>query len=256
MDARGSVSEDDVSEVLLSVVLPVYNEGANVERVLRGLARYAPRSSEILVVYDFPEDDTLPVVRSLEPELPFVRLVRNTHGRGVLSAMRTGIESARGSFVLITMADGSDDHAMLPAMVRAAEDGAAVVAASRYMKGGAQEGGPLVKRTLSRAAGLTLHVVGGLPIHDPTSNYKLYARDFLGRVEIESEAGFELALELCVKAHRLGLRMSEVPTTWRDRTAGTSRFQLRRWLPHYLRWFRYGIATRFMPRASERAHGS
>lgn len=245
-----------MSEPLLSVVLPVYNEGANIERVLRELARHTPASREILVVYDFAEDDTLPAVERLRPEITGVDLVRNTRGRGVLNAMRTGIDTARGRFVLITMADGSDDYTTLPEMVRAAEDGAALVAASRYMRGGAQQGGPLLKRTLSRIAGLTLHLAGGLPIHDPTSNYKLYARDFLERVTIESEAGFELALELSVKAHRLGLPVREVPTTWRDRTAGTSRFRLRRWLPYYLRWFWYGMATRLTSRASERAHGS
>lgn len=245
-----------MSGPVLTVVLPVYNEGANIGRVLRDLARHAPPSREILIVYDFPEDDTLPVARGLQAELPEMRLIRNTYGRGVLNAMRSGIDAAAGRFVLITMADGSDDYATLPAMVRAAEGGAALVAASRYMRGGAQLGGPRMKRTLSRVAGLTLHLVGGMSIHDPTSNYKLYARELLDRVTIESQAGFELALELAVKAHRLGLPMREVPTTWRDRTAGTSRFQLRRWLPQYLRWFRYGMATRFMPRPSETAHGS
>lgn len=195
-------------------------------------------------MYDFDEDDTLPVARALRTEYPELRVVRNAYGRGVLRAMRTGIDASTGRFVLVTMADASDDYADLPAMLAAAERGAALVAASRYVRGGAQRGGPLLKGVLSRAAGLALHHLGGMPIHDPTSNYKLYARQLLDGVVIESRAGFELALELSVKAHRLGLPMREVPTTWRDRSAGTSHFRLRAWLPHYLRWFRYGLATR------------
>lgn len=258
MDACGDARTGRLTmPAQLSIVLPVYNEGGNIERVLRDLASRAPASREILIVYDRDEDDTLPVARRLATEIAGIALVRNAYGRGVLGAMRTGIESSAGRFVLVTMADASDDYDDLAAMLRAAEGGAALVAASRYMRGGAQRGGPLVQRTLSRLAGMALHTAGGLPIHDPTSNYKLYSRDLLDRVRIESVAGFELALELTVKAHRLGLPLAEVPTTWRDRTAGASHFRLRAWLPHYLRWFRYGLATRLGRRATPVAtHGS
>jgi hypothetical protein len=105
------------------------------------------------------------------------------------------------------------------------------------MRGGHQVGGPVLKRLLSRTAGLTLHWFGGVPVHDPTNNFKLYSRRFLQTVDIESTAGFELALELSVKATLARLRLVEVPTTWRDRTAGKSNFRLRKWLPHYLHWY-------------------
>ena len=64
----------------------------------------------------------------------------------------------------------------------------------------------------------------------------------LDRLTLESDAGFELALEITVKAFLAGYRISEVPTTWRDRVEGTSNFKLARWLPRYLRW--YGLALR------------
>jgi dolichol-phosphate mannosyltransferase len=73
---------------------------------------------------------------------------------------------------------------------------------------------------LSRTAGLTLHWFAGVPIHDATNNFKLYSRRFLDATTIESEAGFELALELSVKATLQRRRLAEVPTTWRDRTGG------------------------------------
>ena len=219
----------------LSIVLPVYNEADNIEPVLRGLERAVRTPHEVIVVYDFDEDTTLPVVRRLA--LPNVRLERNTLGRGVLNAMRAGIRAARGELVLISMADGSDEPEVVDQMVSLAAQGADVVAASRYMRGGRQIGGPPIKALLSRLAGLSLHHLARIPIHDATSNFRLYRRSFLEQVKIESEAGFELALELTVKAHRRGLKLAEVPTVWRDRTAGTSRFQLRRWLPHYVRWY-------------------
>ena len=223
----------------LTVVLPVYNEPDNIGPALRRLAAALRMPAETLVVYDFDADTTVPVVHEMTAELPGVRLLRNDLGRGVLNAMKAGIGAARGEFVLITMADGSDEVELVETMVALARDGADVVAASRYMKGGRQEGGPLIKRTLSRLAGLSLHWFGRLPIHDATNNFKLYRRDFLESVTIESKGGFELAIELSVKAALAGRRLAEVPTTWRDRTAGQSRFRLRAWLPLYLRWYLY-----------------
>ena len=221
----------------LSIVLPVYNEAENIVPVLRGLEAVVRTPHEVLVVYDFEADTTVPVVRALQRDLPNVRLERNRLGRGVLNAMKVGIDASRGELVLISMADGSDEPEVVDRMVALARAGADVVAASRYVRGGRQIGGPRLKKLLSRLAGLSLHLFAGLPVHDATSNFRLYRRSFLRSVTIESQAGFELALELTVKAHRARRRMAEVPTTWRDRTAGTSHFQLRRWLPQYLRWY-------------------
>jgi hypothetical protein len=142
------------------------------------------------------------------------------------------------------MADGSDEPHVVDPMVALARDGADVVSASRYMRGGHQVGGPPLKRLMSRTAGLTLHWFAGVPTHDPTNNFKLYSRRYLDTVTIESTAGFELALELTVKATIAGRRIAEVPTTWRDRTAGQSNFKLRKWLPHYLHWYRVAFVGR------------
>jgi dolichol-phosphate mannosyltransferase len=223
----------------LSVVIPVFNEPDNIGATLRLIANEVHTPHEVLVVYDFDADTTVPVVRELQPELPAVRLHRNDLGRGVLNAMKAGMAASHAPLVLITMADGSDEMDRVDDMVALAQGGAAVVAGSRYMKGGRQIGGPLLKRTLSRAAGLSLHWLAGVPIHDPTNNFKLYRRDFLDSVTIESTGGFELALELTAKATLAGRGLAEVPTTWRDRTAGESRFNLRAWLPRYLRWYLY-----------------
>jgi dolichol-phosphate mannosyltransferase len=238
----------------LSIVLPVFNEGENIAAVLQGIdGRVRARPIEVLVVYDFDEDNTLPVVRRLQPAMPYLRLHRNRRGRGVLNAIRAGFDAALARYVVVMMADGSDEAEIVDQMLAAAEAGAQVVAGSRYMPGGRQIGGPRLKRLLSRSAGLSLHWAAGVGTHDPTSNFKLYSRHLLDSTPIESTAGFELALELTVKAHAAGMSIAEVPTTWRDRTAGTSRFRLMKWLPHYLRWYGYGLRGRFGKRTSRRA---
>jgi glycosyltransferase involved in cell wall biosynthesis len=222
---------------VLSVVMPVFKEGEAVEPVLRALTSGVTTPHEILVVYDFDEDPTVPVIARLAAELPAVRGLRNDIGRGVLNAMKAGIAASGGRYILISMSDGSDEPHVVDPMVALALDGADVVSASRYMRGGHQVGGPPLKRLMSRTAGLTLHWFAGVPTHDPTNNFKLYSRRFLDSVTIESTAGFELALELTVKATIAHRRVAEVPTTWRDRTAGQSNFKLRQWLPHYLHWY-------------------
>lgn len=236
----------DPAAPILTVVIPAYNEGPNIEPVVRAVTAQIGCRHEVLVVCDSAEDTTIPVVERLQRELPWVRVQPNTRGRGVLNAMRAGFDHARGELVLVTMADGSDEYHLVGRMVEAAREGADIVAASRYMPGGRQIGAPLLKSFLSRAAGLLLHRLAGVPIHDATSNFKLYRRAFLESTTIQSVGGFELAIELVVKAHRAGRRLAEVPTTWRERTAGESRFDVAGSMPHYLRWFVYGLVTRLV----------
>ena len=235
----------------LSIVIPVYEEPENIGPTLQRVAENVVTPHEVLVVYDFDGDTTVAVVRDLQPTMPAVHLHRNDQGRGVLNAMRAGMDAAQAPLILITMADGSDDMGCVDSMVSMARGGADLVAASRYVRGGRQEGGPMLKGILSRIAGLSLHWFAGVPIHDATSNFKLYRREFLESVTIESTGGFELALELTVKARLARRSMAEVPTVWRDRTSGQSQFKLLAWLPKYLRWYLLAVRGR-LPLAAGR----
>ena len=70
------------------------------------------------------------------------------------------------------------------------------------------------------------------------------AASVLEETPIESQGGFEYSLELTAKAYAAGRRIAEIPSTWRDRSAGKSRFKLRAWLPQYLRWYFYTLTHR------------
>jgi len=240
---------------MLSIVCPVYNEADNIERLFDRLRASISVASEVIVVYDRDDDNTVPVVRTVASSYPFnIRLVKNMYGRGALNAIKTGFASAQSAAVLVVMADLSDDLTSAGEMYRlVAEQGFDVVCGSRYMRGGRQLGGPRLKKTLSRLAGLTLHHLCGLPVHDVTNSFKMYRRDFLDHVTIESDGGFEIGMELVVKAHVNGGRVTEVPSTWTDRVAGKSRFQLWRWLPKYLRWYFYAFRRRGGRRAQAEA---
>ncbi len=222
-----------------TIVVPVYNEGDNIRQTLAELDTKVRVDAQVWLVYDRDDDTTVPPARELEGKtrLPFP-LVRNKYGRGALNAIKTGLEDASSELVVVTMADLCDPPEVINDMAAAAEREAAdIVCASRYMKGGKQYGGPRFKGFLSHTAGLLLCWFARLPTHDPTNSFKLYRKSFLDTVKIESTGGFELGLELVVKAHAAGRRIVEVPTTWRDRVAGKSNFKLWKWLPHYLKWF-------------------
>ena len=228
--------------MLISVVIPVYNERDNIATCLRGLATaLAGEPHELLVVYDFDEDSTLEGIRAMADVPATLRLVRNRIGKGAANAIRAGFAAAQGDVVVTTMADLSDPPEKILELARKMrESGAAVVAGSRYMPGGSQEGGPLVKRTLSRVAGLSLHWFAGVATHDATNNFKAYSKRFLESVKVEAQGAFDIGLELTVKAHLAGAGVAEVPTSWRDRAAGESRFKVWAWAPKYLKW--YGMA--------------
>jgi hypothetical protein len=233
-----------------SVVVPVFDEAANIGPFCRAALAELPPGYELLVCYDYPGDTTLPALAALPAdERPDrLRLVHNTLGRGVRFAIEAGMRAAAAPVVVVSMVDLSDDYRIAEEMVSRAERGAAVVCASRYMRGGRQIGGPWLKGLLSRTAGVTLRWLAGVPTHDPTNSFKAYRRDFLARTPIESPAGFSLALELTVKAHFAGERVEEIPATWRDRTAGESRFRLLAWLPDYLRWYLWALRRRWFSR--------
>lgn len=231
-----------------SVVVPVFNEHAVIGEYCQKAVEMLPPNFELLICHDMDEDTTLDAVNKIEPakKPANIRFVRNRMGKGVRFAIDAGLRGANAPVVVVMMADVSDDFAKVDEMVRRCEDGADVVCASRYMKGGQQIGGPFFKGLLSRMAGLTLHWFSGLPTRDPTNSFKAYRRDFLMKTPIESSAGFALGIELTVKAHFNGGRVEEVPATWLDRTAGESRFKLMKWLPLYLEWYFWAIKKRWL----------
>jgi glycosyltransferase involved in cell wall biosynthesis len=237
-----------VTSLPLTVIVPVYHEQASIGRALAELQAKVSIPHRVLVVYDSEDDPTVPVVRELMPEHPGVELLRNNLGKGVLNAIKKGFSACPEGAVLVTMADLSDDLTQVADMYRLVEEGYDVVAGSRYSPGGAQHGGGVIKSSLSRLAGRSLAALTTLPTRDATNAFRMYRASFLQQVEVESSGGFELSLELTVKAWAYGFKVAEVPTVWRDRADGQSNFQLRAWLPKYLRWYMAALGHHYLGR--------
>lgn len=240
---------EDGAAPRVSVVIPAYNEGEHIVPPLVRIFEAVQLPCEVVVVVDFPEDTTIPVVERFAADEPRLRAVVNTYGKGPANAIRYGIDNAKAGTVVVTMADGCDDPRQIDDLVRLVERGVVVAAASRYMPGGAQVGGPALKSFLSRMAGRTLHTFARIGTRDATNSFKAYDAEFVRAVGIHSRDGFEIGLELTAKARRIGRPVAEIPTIWLDRTAGESNFKLAQWIPHYLRWYRFAFGRTTSPEA-------
>jgi dolichol-phosphate mannosyltransferase len=249
------VYDGDVSpspDPRVSIVVPAHQEGAAIGTFLDRLFESVTLDCEVLVVVDTPQDTTIPVVQRYAETEPRLRCLVNSYGRGPANAIRFGIDAASAATTIVTMADGCDDPRQVDELTRLVERGVVVAAASRYMPGGQQVGGPVVKSALSRLAGKSLHAFARVGTRDATNSYKAYNTDFVRRVGIDSRDGFEIGLELTAKATRRGLPVAEIPTIWLDRQAGVSNFKLVRWIPKYLRWYRYAFGRRLPATATGR----
>ena len=168
----------------------------------------------------------------------------NTYGKGAALAKRYGIDHAQAEIIVVTMSDGSDDPQQVDALAHLVERGVVVAAASRYAKGGQQVGGPWLKRIMSRCAGLSLYWFARVGTRDATNSFKAYSVEFVRDVDIDSDTGFEIGIELVSKARRLRRPVAEMPTIWLERAQGTSNFKVAKWIPRYLKWYRFAFGPK------------
>ena len=236
----------------LDFVIPVYNEGSNILATLGAIAREVKTPARVLICYDIDEDNTLPAVRN-SPEVYAgldVAFVRNTV-RGAHGAVMAGFAASTAPIVVAYPADDDFNAGIIDRMVVLVREGCDVVCASRFLPGGTMQGAPWLKATLVRTAAFTLNQIAALPTKDPTSGFRMFSRRVIEQIEVESDQGFCYSIEMLVKAHRLGWRIGEVPAVWFERQHGASRFRVIKWMPAYLRWFRYAFATTFLRRPAE-----
>jgi glycosyltransferase involved in cell wall biosynthesis len=233
----------------VDIVIPVYNEGTNILPALDALRAHLRHRARILICYDRDDDDTLTALADYDPSPLELCFVRN-QGRGVLGAVVTGFANATGSCVITMPADDDYNAGRLNELIERHRAGYDIVAASRFMKGGGGlVGCPFMKAIVVQAAAWFMWHIARLPTHDATNGLRLFSRRTIQQIPIESERGFAYSIELLVKAHRLGWPVAELPVAWHQRKTGESRFRMVRWLPQYLKWLGYALATTYMRRS-------
>lgn len=231
---------------LIDLVIPVYNEGDNILRVLEALGRSVHVPMRILVCYDEEGDSTLVALQRYRPGgQTILEPVRNRYV-GVHGAVRTGFEESRAPAVAVMPADDDYNTGLIERMYHRISEGGDVICPSRFMKGGRMVGCRWQKAVLVRLAAFLLYHLGRLPTHDPTNGFRMFSRRVIDSIQIESTEGFTYSIELLAKAHRLRWPIEEIPALWFERKQGDSRFRIRRWMGAYLRWFFYAFGTTFL----------
>jgi dolichol-phosphate mannosyltransferase len=228
---------------VLSVVMPVHDDAPSVSVMTRILNVMIEVACEIIVVYDDPSDSTVPVVTELALQFLNLKGVLNTRGRGVLNAVTSGIEVARGRYVLIYAADEVGPVLAIEAMLRLMERGCDLVSATRYTAGGKRYGGSLLGHVLSYTANRLFRLLTATALSDCTTGFKMFRRDLFHRLELSGEgSGWSFAFEMAIQAQLLDLKLGEVSIVSIDRLfGGQSTFRPLPWIASYSRWFVYGM---------------
>jgi dolichol-phosphate mannosyltransferase len=232
---------------MLDILIPVYNEGANILEVLGALASEVKTPFAVSICYDRDDDDTLTAIGKYSGPTVALRLVKN-QGKGAHAAIMTGFRSSTAPAILVLAADDNYNAGIIDRMYGAIERGNEIAVASRFMPGGSMVGCPWLKDALVRVAAFTLYHLARVPTHDPTNGFRMFSRRVLDAIIIESTEGFTYSIELLVKCHRLSWPVAEVPALWRERTRGKSRFRVLRWVPAYLKWYLYAFQTTYLRR--------
>ncbi len=228
----------------LSMILPVRNEGINLRVMLKILTSGVALPHELLVVYDKPDDDSVPVVQQLQQKYPNLSLVYNELGPGVPNAIRAGVQASRADVVLIICADDVGPVIAVDEMFALMREGCDFVSGTRYAHGGRRIGGSLIGGLLSRFACHLIHKFGPSAFTDATTGIKMMRREaFVRMTPFESRpVGWAVSFEMALKAQLLDLKLGEVPIISVDRLfGGQSTFQLGPWFFEYLHWFMWGV---------------
>lgn len=210
------------------VVLPTYNEAANIEPIARAILDALPAAT-LLVVDDASPDGTGDIADGLAATDPRVRVLHRAGKEGLGPAYRHGFRVALegGASVVIQMdADASHDPNSLPDLLAPILAGKAdLVIGSRYAAGGQVMDWGLRRRVISRGGGLFARTVLNLPVNDLTGGFKAWTRDALALATATDTGpgGFAFQIEMTHRAHRLHARICEIPITFRDRRVGVSK---------------------------------
>ncbi len=199
-------------------------------------------SHELLIVYDFPDDDSIPVIRSMQKDWTNLRLVHNQRGSGVVNAIEAGVDAAVGDYVLLFAADEVGPLLAIEDMLALMQEGCDMVSCSRYAHGGRRLGGSIIGGVFSRFANRLFHGLAGCVMSDATTGIKLFRRSLFPDLQLEANpVGWAVTFEMAMKAQLAGWKLGEVPVISIDRLyGGKSTFRLGPWTWEYLRWFIWG----------------
>jgi len=226
----------------LDIIIPVFNEDEIIINTIKNILFVVKLDFRILICYDYDEDPTLKIIKKNFPNEARIVFIKN-YSKGFNSAIISGFRNSKAQAVIFFMGDDHINHNIIDLCFEKFKKGYEIVCPSRFIKGGEMIGNPILKEFLTRLASFILYNFTSFPIKDATNSFRLFSKKFIDTIQVESQKGFTLSFELTAKAHRLGYKITEVPTIWEERNQGKSKFKLFSFIPSYLVWFFYIFQT-------------
>lgn len=231
------------NKIKLSIVIPVLNEGKNLKVLLKILKAVVDCNYEALVAYDYVGDNSIPIVKNLQKNYPNLRLIHNNLGGGVINAIKSGVKSAIGKYVLVIAADDIGSLLSINDMVILMHQGCELVNGTRYAYSGRHIGGVFLNSLISRIANKLFYILSSSSLTDPTLGVKMFNRSKFNDLNLESKPiGWAVSFEFAIKAQIANWKLGEVPVISLNRIYGKGKpsFKLK-WLGEYLKWFWFGM---------------
>ena len=228
----------------LSIILPVHNEKESLPIMVRLLNSSIKFETEILIIYDNINDNSVPEAKKLEKEFSNVRVIHNDIHTGVRFAIEKGVKEAKYEIILITAVDEIFPVISVDNMIKLiVNENYDFISGTRYAKGGLRLGGSLLASILSRLANKLFVLFTNFPISDCTTGIKMMKKEVWNNISFESKPiGWVFAFELTIKVYLNNFKIEEVPMKSVDRLfGGSSTFKPLPWIKEYLRWFFWGI---------------
>ena len=200
--------------------------------------------TEILIIYDNINDNSVPEAKKLEKEFSNVRVIHNDIHTGVRFAIEKGVKEAKYEIILITAVDEIFPVISVDNMIKLiVNENYDFISGTRYSKGGLRLGGSLLASILSRLANKLFVLFTNFPISDCTTGIKMMKKKVWNNISFESKPiGWVFAFELTIKVYLNNFKIEEVPMKCVDRLfGGSSTFKPLPWIKEYLRWFFWGI---------------
>ena len=222
---------------LTSVVIPARNEESNIEETVFGIRRKFDEcgiSFEIIVVNDNSTDHTEKVVQKIHAQEPRIRVVNNVPPFGFGNAIKKGLDEFKGDYVIVAMADSSDDPDDMVRYIKEVKSGHDCCFGNRWSKGVVVENYPALKKILNRMVNGGISIIFGLHYGDVTNAFKCYSRETILGIKPILARHFNITVELPLKAIVRGYSYTVVPTHWRERRKGKTKLKLQEMGSRYL----------------------
>jgi len=209
---------------MISIILPTYNEAENIKLIIPKIFQVINGKNikaEIIIVDDNSPDGTADIAKKLAQKYPLRVHIRKNE-RGLATAVMKGFELAKGEICVVMDADLSHPVEKIPEMVKPILEGKCdATVGSRYVNGGDCENWPLIRRIISKGAGLLAKGITNLS--DPTSGFMAIKKSLLDGIKLDP-VGWKIVLEIIVKTNP---RFIEIPIIFADRQKGKSKLGLK-----------------------------